>query len=279
MKKLNIILLALIAVATLSCSTKSETISLFNGKDLTGWDTYIGPAYDTARKKFDSLPGPGLNNDPHKIFSVVEVDGEPAIRISGAGFGGLSTTEEFSNYHLTVQFKWGEAKHAPKLNDMRDSGLLYHGVGDHGADFGFWLRSQEFQVQEGDCGDYWGVGGGAFDVPVMKAENDFIYNPAGEMTSFSEKSPAGRHAVKSPDAEYPTGEWNTLEVYCYGDSAVHVVNGVVNMKLYKSRQLDSDAEKPLKKGKIQFQSEGAEVYYRRIELERIAAMPDLPDLH
>lgn len=130
-------------------------------------------------------------------------------------------------------------------------------------------------MQEGDCGDYWGVAGGAFDVPVTKADDNFIYNPAGEMTAFSEKSPAGRHAVKSPDAENSTGEWNTLEVYCFGDSAIHVVNGLVNMKLYNSRQLDGDAETPLKKGKIQFQSEGAEVFYRRIELEKISALPDL----
>lgn len=248
-----------------SCS--KEKVSLFNGKDLTGWDTYIGPAYDTARRKFDSIPGPGLNNDPDKVFSVVAIDGVPAVRISGTRFGGLSTSQEFSNYHFTVEFKWGEARYAPKVNDKRDSGLLYHGVGDHGADGGFWLRSQEFQVQEGDCGDYWGVAGGAFDVPVVKVDDNYIYNPSGEMMTFEERSPVGRHVVKSPDAENPTGEWNTLEVYCFGDSAVHVVNGVVVMKLYHSN---------LTKGKIQFQSEGAEVYYRNLFLEQIQSIPDLP---
>ena len=42
----------------------------------------------------------------------------------------------------------------------KDSGLLYFAVGNHGADYGAWMRSQEFQIQEGDCGDYWGVAGG-----------------------------------------------------------------------------------------------------------------------
>lgn len=275
MKTINILTAAIIATAIFSCSTKGEKVVLFNGKDLSGWDTYVGPAYDTARKKFDSIPGPGLNNDAGKIFSVVDVDGEPAIRISGERFGGISTTEEFSNYHLTVEFKWGEAKYAPKLDDKRDSGLLYHGVGDHGADGGFWLRSQEFQVQEGDCGDYWGVAGGAFDIPVEKVDEHFIYNPSGEMTAFSENSPAGRHAVKTPDAENNTGEWNTLEVYCFGDSAIHVVNGLVTMKLFNSRQIDGDEERPLTRGKIQFQSEGAEVFYRKLSLEKISALPDL----
>lgn len=262
---------SLIAFAIIACATKPAKRVLFNGKDLTGWDTYIGPAYDTARKKFDSIPGPGLNNDPAGIFSVVEVDGEPAIRISGARFGGLSTKEEFSNYHFTVQFKWGQAKYAPKLNSKRDSGLLYNGVGEHGADFGFWLRSQEFQVQEGDCGDYWGVAGGAFDVPVVKTGDNFTYDPSGELTAFAEGSPAGRHAIKNPDTEKPSGEWNTLEVYCFGDSAVHLVNGTVVMKLYNSR----DPNGPLKRGKIQFQSEGAEVFYRHLELESITSIPAL----
>jgi hypothetical protein len=276
MKIMKIFTVVLIAAIAFSCSKKGETINLFNGTDLTGWDTYVGPAYDTIRKKFDSVPGPGLNNDPYNLFSVVKIDGKPAIRISGEHFGGLSTTQEFSNYHLTVQFKWGEAKHAPKQNDKRDSGLLYHGVGDHGADGGFWLRSQEFQVQEGDCGDYWGVAGCGFDIPVVSAmDNGLIYTPDGVLTSFSEKSKSGRHAIKGTNNEKPSGEWNTLELYCYGDSAIHVVNGQVTMRLFNSREVEDTTTKPLRAGKIQFQSEGAEVYYRSIELEKIAAMPDL----
>jgi hypothetical protein len=269
------LLISLAVISCYACTKPTEKVSLFNGKDLTGWDTYIGPNYDTARKKFDSIPGTGLNNDPAKVFSVVEIDGAPAIRVSGEKFGGMSTTEEFSNYHLTLQFKWGEAKYAPKLDAKRDSGLLYHAVGDHGADGGFWMRSQECQIQEGDTGDYWGVAGGAFDVPVSKAGESFVYDQFGKLTSFAENSEAGRHATKSPDSENPSGEWNTLELYCYGDTAVHVVNGVVTMKLFKSRQVDAGGETPLKKGKIQIQSEGAEVYYKNLEIEKIASMPAL----
>ena len=238
----------LIFVALVTLTSCSKSISLFNGKDLAGWDTY--------------LKSTGLNNDPTKVFSVTTVDGKPAIKISGEQFGGISTVDEFSNYHLKLQFKWGEAKYAPKLNDKRDSGLLYHAIGDHGADGGYWMKSQEFQVQEGDCGDYWGCAGGAFEVPVTKKGNDFIYDPKGQLTSFSDKSPNGRHAVKNPDAEKPSGEWNTLEVYCFGDSAIHIVNSKVVMKLYHSN---------IKKGKIQIQSEGAEVYYRDFSIQKITA--------
>jgi hypothetical protein len=266
--------LVLVVAMLMFAACSQPRRELFNGKDLTGWDTYVGPRYDTSRNKFDSLAGPGLNNDPDKVFSVVSIDGAPAIRVSGEHFGGLSTTEEFANYHLTIQFKWGQTKSAPKLNDKRDSGLLYHAVGEHGADFRFWMRSQEYQVQEGDCGDYWGVAGGVFDVPVRKEGDDrYIYDPAGVMTTFSEMGEAGRHAIKDPDVENPTGEWNTIELYCLGDTAVHMINGKINMVLYNSRQLTADGETPLTRGKLQIQSEGAEVYYREVRIEGITEIP------
>ena len=147
---------ALFALMLFNCGRKpAETKwqSLFNGSDLSGWDTYLGPIYDTTQNKFDSLSIPGLNNDPKKVFSVVQEDGAPAIHISGDGFGGISTLEEYENFHLRVEFKWGELKWHPRKDKKRDSGILYYAVGPQGAAYGNWMRSQEFQVQEGDCGD------------------------------------------------------------------------------------------------------------------------------
>ena len=98
---------ALSCAALLSCQKKEHPpVTLFNGKDLTGWDTYLGPAFDTLMGKFDSLSAKGLNNDPDKVFSVVQEDGEPALHVSGNGFGGIATKDEFENYHLSLQFKW-----------------------------------------------------------------------------------------------------------------------------------------------------------------------------
>jgi hypothetical protein len=235
-----------------------DTITLFNGRDLTGWETHV--------------PQARLNIDSRRVFSVVKMDGRPAIKVSGEHFGGMSTIEEYSNYHLSVEFKWGEARYIPKLGQKRDSGLLYHGVGEQGGGDDFWLQSQEFQVQEGDCGDYWGVAGNGFDVPVVGEGETFSYDPKGQMKAFSEKSPNGRHVSKILNAEKPKGKWNKLELYCFGDSAIHVVNGKVVMRLYHSRLPDGT---PLRRGKIQLQSEGAEVYYRKIELRPIDKMPDL----
>src|SRR5882762_8299361 len=75
--------------------------NLFNGKDFTGWDTYLGPPSDDAGKRLSEIPI-GLNTDPDHVFSIVRQDGENVIRISGNGWGGISTLKECENYHLQL---------------------------------------------------------------------------------------------------------------------------------------------------------------------------------
>lgn len=253
---------------------KAKWRNLLNGKDLSGWDTYLGPAFPANSEDLTGIPPIGLNKDPKQVFSIVTEDGQPALRISGENFGGVSTTESFENYHLQMQFKWGKLKWHPKKNAKMDSGVLYHANGPHGADWKFWMQSQELQVQEGDTGDYWGVAGGAFDIPAKKqGDKDWIYDPQGTALAFYEKSPQGRHCIRSADYEKPAGEWNTLDLYCLGGTAVHMVNGKVNMVLHNSRRPVGDKMEPLTKGKIQIQSEGAEVFYRNIRIRSIDKIP------
>jgi hypothetical protein len=70
-----------------------------------------------------------------------------------------------------------------------------------------------------------------------------------------------------------TGEWNTLDLYCHGDTSVHVVNGRVMMVLYHLAQSDSGKVSPLTRGRIQLQSEGAEVFYKQIKIRPISRIP------
>jgi len=73
----------------------------------------------------------------------------------------------------------------------------------------------------------------------------------------------------------PTGEWNTLDLYCHGDTSVQVVNGQTMMVLYHSQQWDNGSAKPLTKGKLQIQSEGAEVYYKNIRLTTLYSLSEI----
>lgn len=275
MKPAKFLSLLLLCALTFGFTTnkKDRWKQLFNGKDLSGWDTYLGPELDDNGKPITGTPV-GLNNDPNKVFSIVKMNDENVIRISGNGWGAISTQKEYENYHLQLQFKWGELTWGRQKGKKKDSGLLYHSVGKFGADNNAWMRSQEFQVQEGNCGDYWGCAGGMADVPAMKGSGkDLVYSSQGTLTTFSQGSKEGRHCVKQGDAENPSGQWNTLDLYCHGDTSVHVVNGKVMMVLYDNKQMDNGQASPLTKGKIQIQSEGAEVYYRLIRITHINELP------
>jgi hypothetical protein len=72
---------------------------------------------------------------------------------------------QYGDFHLRLEFKWGEKKWPPRESVVRDSGILYYAVGGHGASPNkAWMRSVECQVQEHDVGDYWGVAGAIVDV-------------------------------------------------------------------------------------------------------------------
>ena len=252
---------------------KNDWIQLFNGKDLSGWDTYLGPPLDDAGKKLVDKPV-GLNNDPDHVFSIVNDGAEKVIRISGQEWGGISTKKEYENFHLQLQFKWGILEWGQKKGKKKDSGLLYFAVGEHGADYGAWMRSQEFQIQEGDCGDYWGVAGGMQDIrAIKKSDSEYVYDAAGQLYTFSATSKVGRRCIKGSDTEKPSGEWNTLDLYCHGDTSVHMMNGKVVMVLYHSQQMDNGKAIRLAKGKLQIQSEGAEVFYKDIKIKSLDAIP------
>jgi hypothetical protein len=246
---------------------------LFNGKDLSGWDSWLAPEADSNGRRLSDEPI-GLNNDPHHVFSVVAEDGQKVIRISGQDVGGIISRGEYGDYHLQVLFKWGARTWGQKKGKKKDSGLLYHSTGAYGADFGAWMRSHEFQVQEGDCGDYWGCAGATADVPAKKInDSDYVYDPSGALYTFRADSRVGRHCIKSSDAEKPTGQWNTLDLYCHGDTSVQVVNGRVMMVLYHLGQVVEGQLRPLTRGRIQLQSEGAEVFYKDIRLQSIDRIP------
>ncbi|QMW02550.1 3-keto-disaccharide hydrolase [Spirosoma foliorum] len=245
--------------------------SLFNGKNLTGWETYLDKPY-AKDNQADKTSPIGLNKDPNHVFSVTTVDGQPALRISGETFGGINTLADFENYHLRMEFKWGTQKWPPKLDKPRDSGLLYHSVGPHGTPM-LWMESFELQVQEGDCGDYWGVMNVLADISARKTDKGYVYEPGATPIAFQDKTPVGRSCLKYPDAEKPSGQWNVLELYCFGDTCLHVMNGKVNLVLTHTRHLVNGQVVPLTKGKIQLQSEGAEVFYRNIQLQNIKQLP------
>jgi hypothetical protein len=254
-------------------------VQLFNGKDLSGWDTWLGRPYKGKEPV-------GLNRDPDGVFKVVQADGKPAIRISGQTFGALTSQKEYGNYHLRLEFKWGDKKWPPRAKEVRDSGLLYHCVGSHGAGGSYWMRSLELQIEEHDCGDFWSVDGVLVDVRAVPQSGipgaGLVYNKDGkpytvprEVAATAGRTRVDPRIIKDGDYERPVGQWNTIELYTVGGTSVHVVNGKAVMVLTGARQpVKGGKTLPLTRGKIQLQSEGAEVFYRNIALRPLDRIPE-----
>ena len=277
-------LLALFAVVSLSAAEPAWR-PLFNGKDLTGWETYLGKPNATSNvpdlkrdEKGAYLEPIGVNRDPLNNFTVVNVDGRPAIRISGEGFGVMTTKENFGNYRLRLQFKWGAKKWPPRELAVRDSGLLYHVHGEPARSSGVWPASVELQIQEHDCGDLYAIIT-QITVPAKEEAGPngrtlYHYDPAGKPIDFKQEKPIGNRCIRLEDAEKPSGEWNMIELICVGGDSIHIVNGKVVMRLKNAQQQDAaGAWSPLSSGHISLQTEGAEIFYRDVELQPITAVP------
>ena len=215
----------------------------------------------------------GLNPPGQTVFTMIEQDGKPVLRISGEIYGCATTREAFSNYHFRASFKWGEKKWEPRLTELKDSGILYHSRGDFGVDYWkSWALSQEFQVIEHGIGEYWRQATSAFDIranPKAPGAEAPRWDPKARWMKFEG---ANNHALAGSDEDRP-GEWNTLELVCFEDRCVHIVNGKVVMALRNSRYTDGDKVVPMTAGKLQIQSEAAEVFYRDLEIRPIPAMP------
>jgi hypothetical protein len=272
--------------AALLAAAEPDFQPLFNGRDLDGWDTWLGPRssgyHDPATS---NEPAIGLNRDPLGVFTVVTHDGAPAIRISGEVFGAITTRREFGDVHIRVEYKWGRKKWPPRheAKHYRDSGILYWCVGRHGAGSGAWMRSIECNIMEKGGGQWWSVAGSTCDVEgrrvVLDREPAVPYrgeSPGEAVILWEPGGPVLRgvaEGVTSPlDPERP-GEWNVCEVFAWGHAALHVLNGQVVLALTNPRYREAGRDVRLERGRIQIQSEGAEIFYRRLEARPLTGIP------
>lgn len=260
--------------------------SLFNGQNFDNWRKWLGVPHrsvegldlerDADGNYVEAL---GFNEDPKGVYSIVDLDGEPVIRISGEIYGALTTQQAFDNFHLKLEYKWGAQKWEPRLDRKRDSGLIYYAIGNIEGPFPekSFMRSLECQIQEGDTGDLFLLFAPFAEVPVIPAVDEegrtrMRFDENGEFTRLPNSGSISR-VLKGSNAELPNEEWNTVEVICANGQIVHRVNGRVVMYLRNPTHLVGRKLKPLKAGKIQIQSEGAEVFYRNINLKLIDELP------
>lgn len=230
-------------------------VQLFNGRDLSGLYSWLRDS------KYE---------DPLRVFTVV--DG--MLRISGEEFGYIATREEYSDYRLVVEFKWGSLTYNSKT--VRNSGIMLHAVGPDG-NRSPWMASIECQVAQGCVGDLIVIRGRNEDgstIPVtitsettMGPDGRTRWKNGGTKTVYSGKQfwwsrhdPEFEELIDTRgrfDVESPLGEWTRVECVCNRDRISVAVNGVTVNECFDVFPT---------KGKILLESEGFEILFRKWEL-------------
>lgn len=256
------------AQAPSAAISPSAVIKLFDGKSLANWDPWLVDHHEA---------------DPERVFTVVDqIDGAPAIRISGKVWGGLLTKQAYRDYRLVIEYRWGGVTWGDRKARTRDSGVLLHAQGRPGntrVDFnGPWLRSIEFQIIEGGVGDIILVAGygdaGEQIRPTLTVrtrkdrDGETVYDPKGEPMPLTSgrinwwgrsEDWVDRLGFRgAQDVESPGLEWTRLEAVVEKGNLTYYVNGKV---------VNAGADSSWTEGKIMIQSEGAEIYFRRVDLE------------
>lgn len=249
-------------------------VSLFNDRDLTGWYTMLqksGKGAAEAKK-------------------IVTVESE-MIHIMGNQVdeemfepGYIATNQEFENVHIRAEYKWGVKRFSPRSIAKRDNGILYGLVGEDKV----WPRMVEYQIEEGDVGDFFLVDG----IRGIQASHGAGYFGAGvsPVTGFPKETSAQAQAAaarrkNAPPREPTTGRmikdgdfenrdgWNTAEIIWQGDRAIHILNGTANNGVTNLEQPDPNNPGkfiPLTRGKIAIEIEFAEIWFRRFEVRSLA---------
>ena len=231
-------------------------VPLFNGKDFSGWYTYLDSS--------------GKNKDPKGVFKVengmihiLDVPMSDGKTLDGKSYNGyLATTQDFSNVRIHAEYKWGVKR---ATEGKRNSGLLYLAVGPDAI----YPTSLECQIEETDVGDLWIVNGASvtafFIAPSMPMYDDDMQ--AG--TRVRSAPGDSLRVLKSGDFENRDG-WNTVEVIIQGDRSTHLVNGriVNNARDIKRPDPNNPSHMiPLTSGRILLEAEGSEIWFRDIRIK------------
>jgi hypothetical protein len=238
-----------------------EWTPLFNGRDLTGWYTF--------------LQVHGKNRDPDRLITIE--DGmirlyQHAENGTKVPMGYIATEKEYGDYHLRFKYRWGQKKFEPRLKLKRDAGVYYHIIGNDNI----WPTAMQFQVQQTDVGDLITVGRPQVDTwtdPNTFGAQIPTYRPVvdgGRLRVMGGKGVAIQGRL--PGAIEVDG-WNTGEILVKGDSTTHILNGKVVNEGTKMRQIgaESDQSEPIVRGRIALELEAAEIDYRDVEIKLLGS--------
>ncbi len=157
------------------------------------------------------------------------------IVCKGTPRGYLRTKEDFTDFVLTLQWRW------PKEQPGK-GGVLFRISGKDKI----WPKSLEAQINAGDAGDFWGLDGYQLTGPKDRMKT-LDTEEFGRLTNLKKTEPSERK----------TGEWNDYEIVARGGKVTLKING---------RVVNETANCDVVPGKICLTSEGSEIHFRNVKI-------------
>lgn len=245
---------------------------------LRDWEIWLGPPHYSVDLPDSPAVEPGSRRpalgaqDPTDVFTLTEIEGEPALRISGEISGGIMTRKRFSNYHFSAQFKFNNKRWPAALNqEIHDSGILVHTFGKNGMAHESWRYSLEYQIRNWTAGQLWLLGS-KVQVPVRfnklaSANPRYVFDLESPLTEVSTR------VSRNSDRLFKKDDWNTADIYMQGGELIFLLNGEVTVMAIDAKKAAYREEEPLTEGQIYLQSAGSEILFRRITIEEQSGFP------
>ena len=191
MKKQLFVFVMAINMLSITSYCQSSSVSLFNGKDITGWHIDV----------------PAIDKNPD-LASPFIVRSGMLVSLGNPG-GHLITDKVYQNYRLEVEYRF-----AAKPGNC---GVLVHASVPR-ALYGMFPKSIEVQMEHRNAGDFWCI---VEDIktPDMEARR----GPKEEWGITEGK--LRRIKNLTDNSEKPAGEWNQMIIECFGKEIKVWVNG------------------------------------------------------
>jgi hypothetical protein len=188
-------LLAAVAAISAGCLTcpasKSKSVSLFNGTDLTGWHVDV----------------PHLDKNPEAKHPFIVRNG--MLVSLGKPAGHLITDKNYSNYRFEVEYRFA--------GKPGNCGVLVHASTPR-ALYKMFPASIEAQMNHKHAGDFWCI---VQDITVP----DMVKRRGAKEKWGITEGKARRIMNLTDDSENEVGEWNAMTIECVGDEVKVWVNG------------------------------------------------------
>jgi hypothetical protein len=173
------------------CASERRPQSLFNGRDLSGWDVDAPAADSNVRLRSPFVVRNGM------LVSL----GEPR--------GHLISDSTYRNYRLEIEYRFP--------GKPGNAGVLVHASTPR-ALYGMFPKSIEVQMESGNAGDFWCI--------VENIRVPDMVRRRGPPAEWGVTEGKARRIVNLTDnSEKPVGEWNTMVIDVINRSIIVWVNG------------------------------------------------------